>query len=940
MQDTIWLFLGTLAAQGKGKAALSGELLHTGLKGALFRPEGYVAVSGHGSASADAGALSYAVPGRESASAVPGQALLSSVRVTFGDGGAQLVDGGRLVPMSNGDLFYTVPAGNPTVAEAFTAPGGGARLVTGLRPVGPRHETLADLGGQSFPSAFVLATDGEEPPIIVEEDPSGLLSDGTVTGSGNADVIDGRYLGDTDGDLVDNLDAQGLNGELVESDDDRIDALGGNDTVSAGRGHDTVLGGDGNDSIDGGAGADLLQGGAGFDTLDGGVGADPLSPVYQQVTSVNQILNGVNSRPDFGVTTTSDTGNVAFTNSGVISNGFFLGNTFNSVGIGSRETHAHIASSQAAGARIVLNRLESQEGLSISVDGNALDLNAAIASGDVEFDGAGVYVINASGMIVSTSSSIAVTANTELTLTIKVPLSRIDLSLIKTSFTDDGAVYALSFDTNPLVAPRLSTANDTLDGGLGNDLLLGNDGNDSLIGGGGDDTLDGGSGADTLDGGDDNDSVLGGIGNDSLRGSAGNDSLIGGSGDDTLDGGSDADTLDGGDGNDSVLGGIGNDSLRGGSGNDTLSGDDGNDTLNGDTGRDLVLGGAGNDSVFGGGESDTLVGGTGNDTLFDGGGDDLVLGSEGDDVFLLGQGHNTIDDFGFDSGLKNDGNQSNNDFVNLAANYNRTSYDTAVLNGDIDPLLIRNPLQWLRADHADDGILNDTTANWSANNSLTLRNGGAPVDPGTLTFDTTNVMCFCRGTLIATARGEVPVEELVIDDRVITRDRGYQRIRWIGSTARDAQSDITPVRIRKGALKNRRDLLVSPNHRVLLMGPMVDFFVGHTEVLVPAKFLVDGAGILWEPAGRVEYFHMLFDQHELVLSEGCWTESFHPGRVGWSTLCAETRAEILELFPELDRVTGASEMSTARYVVDRKEALVLLKSLAGNGIPNKEIAKC
>lgn len=921
MQDSIWLYLGA-AMPGRGI-----ETVPTRLGGMLFEPAGYVPVSANAAPQAGEAtmALTYRAPDGGTVTADITGVLSSAVQVTFADGRFQTVAGGALIPLSNGDLFYAVAADETAAAAPFRTLDGAVRPIATLRVTGQPTQSGTDLNGLSFPQDFAAS------------ETSGLLSDGIVTGTGADDLINGRYLGDSDGDLVDNLDASGLNGELPESDDDRIDAQGGNDTVEAGRGHDTVQGGDGTDSIDGGRGADSLSGGLGDDTLDGGIGADPLTPVYQQVTSVNQTLNGVNSRPDFGVTTVSDTGNVAFTSGGVITDGFFVGNNFNTSGLFAEETHTHIASSQAAGARIVMNRLEASETLTISVDGSVLDLNAAIAAGTVTFDGAGVYVVDASGRIVSTSNDVSITANTELTLTFEVPLSRIDVTLVKSAFSAEGAVYALSFDTNPIVAPRLSTANDTLDGGEGNDLLIGNDGADSLLGGGGSDTLVGGSGNDTLNSGDGNAIT---DGNDFADGGDGDDVLSDGAGRDTLQGGAGNDNLSSGDGNDLLDGGVGNDTLRSFFGNDTLLGGDGNDRLTGGFGMDSLVGGAGDDSVSGGGGADTLVGGTGNDSIFDGGGDDLAFGSEGNDLFFIGRGHNTIGDFGFGSGPVDDGDQTNNDFTNLSAFYNRAAYDAAVANGQIDPSVIRNPLEWLRADHADDGVLNDSAAGWTANDSLTLRNGGAPVDPGQLTFDTTNVTCFCRGTLIATAGGEIPVEDLCAGDRVITRDRGYQRIRWIGGTARDAHPGIAPVRIRAGVLKNTRDLRVSPNHRVLMMGPMVEFFLGQSEVLVPAKFLVGGKGITQDPPCRTEYFHMLFDQHELILSEGAWSESFHPGQVGWSTLCDATRAEILALFPELDRKTGASEISTARYVADRREALVLLNTLEGHGIPNKEIVQC
>jgi len=74
---------------------------------------------------------------------------------------------------------------------------------------------------------------------------------------------------------------------------------------------------------------------------------------------------------------------------------------------------------------------------------------------------------------------------------------------------------------------------------------------------------------------------------------------------------------------------------------------------------------------------------------------------------------------------------------------------------------------------------------------------------------------------------------------------------------------------------------------------------GETEVLVPAKHLVGLAGIQIVDIASVEYFHMLFDRHEIVFAEGIESESFHPGAVGMGTLSKESRTEIFGLFPEL-----------------------------------------
>lgn len=165
------------------------------------------------------------------------------------------------------------------------------------------------------------------------------------------------------------------------------------------------------------------------------------------------------------------------------------------------------------------------------------------------------------------------------------------------------------------------------------------------------------------------------------------------------------------------------------------------------------------------------------------------------------------------------------------------------------------------------------------------------------------VTCFVRTTEIETVDGPVPVERLKVGDLLRTVDNGFQPLRWIGSRRVAAQGDFAPILFSKGALGNDKPLRVSPQHRVLLSGWRAELFFGQPEVLASAKSLVNGDTIVREVGGEVEYFHILFDQHELVYSAGIETESFHPGRLGWSTLSQAAREEILNLFPEL-RVKG------------------------------------
>lgn len=165
-------------------------------------------------------------------------------------------------------------------------------------------------------------------------------------------------------------------------------------------------------------------------------------------------------------------------------------------------------------------------------------------------------------------------------------------------------------------------------------------------------------------------------------------------------------------------------------------------------------------------------------------------------------------------------------------------------------------------------------------------------------------LCFTPGTLIETPDGPRLVEDLRPGDLVLTADHGAQPLRWIGQRTVAAQGAQAPVLIRKGALGNTRDLLLSPQHRMLLTGWQAELYAGSDEVLAAALHLVNGDTITRAPGGMVTYIHLLFDEHEIIWAEGIPTESFHPGAYAMNVLDDAARAELLALFPELDGETG------------------------------------
>lgn len=168
--------------------------------------------------------------------------------------------------------------------------------------------------------------------------------------------------------------------------------------------------------------------------------------------------------------------------------------------------------------------------------------------------------------------------------------------------------------------------------------------------------------------------------------------------------------------------------------------------------------------------------------------------------------------------------------------------------------------------------------------------------------------CFTAGTMILTDRGEVAVETLQPGDLVMTRDHGLQPLRWIGGARLDAidlaqRPRLRPIRIRAGALgaaSPAADLLVSPQHRVLVRSVIARKMFGTLEVLVAAKQLVllDGVDVA-DDVDAVQYIHMLFDRHEIVVSNGAETESLFTGPEAMRGVGEAARAEIAALFPVL-----------------------------------------
>ena len=722
----------------------------------------------------------------------------------------------------------------------------------------------------------------------------GDTTDDTFTGAGDDDYAEG-------GSGNDSLSGEGGSDTLYGG--------SGDDTIRGGAGNDTIQGNQGNDSLDGGSGDDVFQAtdGSGFDTVDGGTGTDTIqffgpSSVTVDFTTItsgsytyagNVAGGSFQSLEAFEGTTSNDTLNFSAMGSGVTV-------TFATIEAGTVSSGADTITFTEFEQVILTGNADyidaSALATGMSLDGGAgsdtlVGSSAAdtLAGGDgadtfVVSDGSGNDTIiggegGADADVIDLSAlsgPVTVTYTGDEAGTITNGSDTITFSQIERLILTDHA---------DVVDASADTAGIDVDAGLGNDTITGGTGGDTVAGGAGSDSIETGAG---------NDQIAGGADADTIRYGFGDDTVFGGDGDDWIDDSSTSTTgsneVYGGDGNDTVYGGTGADTLSGGTGNDYVHADAGDDSVTGGAGNDTILGHTGSDTIDAGSGDDSVNAGDQNDTITGGTGDDTLTGGDGNDTFVYasGDGHDTITDFNFgNSGALHDGDATNNDFIDLSEFYDH--------------------LRELRADQADDGILNQSNAFDDQGNAVDYSNN-SQFGAGSITMqgasassysqDNTGVDCFTAGTLIRTPAGHAPIEALNIGDLVVTLDNGPQPIRWIGvrklgSAELTAHPNLRPVLIQPGALGNPWPILVSPQHGVLLED---DHLVRATHLARNIK----GARIA-HGKRTITYIHLLFDAHQIIFANGIMAESFYPGPQGLHMMPLSAREEMMTLFPDFLR---------------------------------------
>ncbi|WP_439155228.1 Hint domain-containing protein [Yoonia sp.] len=196
-------------------------------------------------------------------------------------------------------------------------------------------------------------------------------------------------------------------------------------------------------------------------------------------------------------------------------------------------------------------------------------------------------------------------------------------------------------------------------------------------------------------------------------------------------------------------------------------------------------------------------------------------------------------------------------------------------------------------------------------------------------------VCFAAGTLIETPRGPVLVDDLRRGDLVMTVDDGPQPLIWATSSHHvwpGSDEKFKPVQIKAGALGDglpHCDLIVSPQHHILLRTPHCADSFGQPEVIAPAKGLTGLAGVRHMKGKKdVTYFHLMLDRHALLWAGGIASESFYPGPTAIKMLNDAQRAALFALFPALQDNPETGYGPTVRHKITRRQAETLVSQIS------------
>lgn len=182
-----------------------------------------------------------------------------------------------------------------------------------------------------------------------------------------------------------------------------------------------------------------------------------------------------------------------------------------------------------------------------------------------------------------------------------------------------------------------------------------------------------------------------------------------------------------------------------------------------------------------------------------------------------------------------------------------------------------------------DGSSTYAASGWSVGTRYTIQGAGGATTTGTSSRPSTfelygrgRAVCFCSGTEIRTALGEVPIELIKVGD-VVATSKGPMHVKWIARRAisralvkDDFYFSALPMVIRANSLGDgvpSKDLYVSESHGIYADGKIVN-----------ASFLENGLSIskasLDDFMTSIQYLHLEFEEEVLVEANGALACSY------------------------------------------------------------------
>lgn len=171
------------------------------------------------------------------------------------------------------------------------------------------------------------------------------------------------------------------------------------------------------------------------------------------------------------------------------------------------------------------------------------------------------------------------------------------------------------------------------------------------------------------------------------------------------------------------------------------------------------------------------------------------------------------------------------------------------------------------------------------------------------------------GANVRTPCGDRRIEMVRPGDMIVTRTRGLLPVRmvWKRSVTQDQirnDPDLAPIRFRPralGPMMPAREILVAPGHHVLVPGFRLFGEPDDASVLVQAREIAGVSDSVYVDRAqeRVEYYHMVFDSHQVFTVNGMPVESFLPDAGALALLGPELREDLTRQFPQLKREPGA-----------------------------------